>query len=75
MLIKFVYTYNPQETYIYESGSCMGILVAAAFEVQPIYHINKYKIPGQLIFVQDRILPIKHVVQWRYIHQRKQSQI
>ena len=53
----------------------MGILAALAFAVQSIYHKNKDKSPGQLVFGRDMILPINHVAYWRYIRQRKQTQI
>ena len=38
-------------------------------------NIIKDKSPGQLVFGQDMILPIKHVADWRYIHQRKYGKI
>ena len=53
----------------------MGILAAAAFAVISMYHGTKQKIPGQLVFFQDMILPINHVADWRYIRQCKQTQI
>ena len=31
--------------------------------------------PGQLIFGRDKILPIKHKVDWELIRQQKQTQI
>ena len=40
-----------------------------------MYHTNKVKSPGQLVFGQDMILPINHVPDWRYIRQHKQAQI
>ena len=53
----------------------MGILAAAAFALRSTYHRTRQKIPGQLVFVRDMILPINHVVDWGYICQRKQTQI
>ena len=53
----------------------MEILAAAAFVVRSTYHTAKGKSPGQLFFGRDMILPINHVVDWRYIRQRKQMQI
>ena len=53
----------------------MRILAAAAFVVRSMYHSKNVKIPSQIVFVQDIILLIKHVEDWRYIHQSKQAQI
>ena len=53
----------------------MGILAAAAFAVRSTYHMTKGKSPGQLVFARDMILPINHVADWKYIRQRKQTQI
>ena len=38
-------------------------------------HRNKGNSPGQLVFGRDTILLTNHVVDWRYICQRKQAQI
>ena len=40
-----------------------------------MYPSNKGKISGQIVFGRDMILPINHVAEWRYIRQRKQTQI
>ena len=53
----------------------MGILAAADFVLQSTYHRTKYKSLGQIVFVRDMILPINHVAHWRYILQRKKTQI
>ena len=53
----------------------MGILAAAALAVRSTYHHTKEKIPGQLVFGRDMILPINQIADWRYICQRKQTQI
>ena len=53
----------------------MVILASAPFAVRYMYHTTKSKIPGQLVFGQDMILPINHVVDWRCVHQRRQTQI
>ena len=53
----------------------MGILAAEAFVVQSIYHKKKDKSTGQIVFGRDMILPINHVAYWRYICERKQTQI
>ena len=75
VLGDLVRTYNLQETYIDDVDPWMGILEAAAFAVSSTYHTNKCKSPSQLVFGQKMILPINHVADWRYIHQRKQAQI
>ena len=46
----------------------MVILAAAAFAVQSTYQKTKEKIPGQLVFG-------RYMIPWRYIRQRKQTQI
>ena len=53
----------------------MGILAAAYFAVQSTYHRTEGKIPGQLVFGRDMILPTNHVADWRYIRQRNKTQI
>ena len=40
-----------------------------------MYHSMKEKSLGQLFFGRYIILPINHVAYWRYIRQRKQTQI
>ena len=40
-----------------------------------IYRSNKQKVPGQLVFSQDMILPINHVADLRYIRQHTKMQI
>ena len=53
----------------------MEILAAASFAVRYMYHTTKSKIPGQLVFGRGMIISINHVADWRYIRQRKQTQI
>ena len=53
----------------------MRILATSASAVQYMYHRTKGKTPGQLLFVRDMIPPINHVVDWRYIRQRKKMKI
>ena len=52
----------------------MRILVAEALALQSTYHRTK-TIPGQICFGRDLILLINHVADWRYMCQRKQTQI
>ena len=53
----------------------MGILSSESFVIQSTYHRTKGKIPGRQVFGQDMILPINHILDCRYIRQRKQAQI
>ena len=53
----------------------MGILAAATFAVGTTEHRTKQKNPGELVFGQEMILPINHILIWKYICQRKQEQI
>ena len=53
----------------------MLTLATAAFAVRYTYHTTKGKIPDQLVFGRYMILPIDHIADWIYIHQRKQAQI
>ena len=53
----------------------MVILEKTSFRVQSSYHNTKYKIPVQIIFGQDIILPINHVSDWRCVRQHKHVQI
>ena len=75
VLENLVCTYNLQETYVDGADPWMGILEAAVFAFHSTYHKTKGKIAGQLVFGRDMILPINHVADWRYIRQRKQTQI
>ena len=72
VLGNIVCKYNLQEIYVDDTDPLMRILAAADFAVQNKYHRTKQKIPGQLFFGQDMVLPINHIANWRYIHQQKQ---
>ena len=72
---NLVRTYNLQETYVEDADPFMEKLAAAAFAVRYTYDRTKEKIPVQLAFGRDMILPINHVADWRYICQRKQTKI
>ena len=72
---NLAHTYNLQETYIDDANPWIGILATSAFAVRSTYHMTKDKIPGQLVFGRDMILPINQVADCRYIRQRKQAQI
>ena len=75
VLGNLVQTYNLHETYVDETNPWMGILVVAAFTVNSTYHQTKVKIMVQMVFGQDMILPINHIVDRKYICPRKQTQI
>ena len=53
----------------------MGILEAADFSVQSTYHRIKDNSPGQIVFGQDIIIPVKDVVYWKLIRKQKKAQI
>ena len=44
-----------------------GVLSATAFAVRSMYHTTLKKTPGQLVYRQGMIFPIKHVANWAYI--------
>ena len=75
VLGNIVRTYNLQEIYVDDADSWMGILAAAAFAVRSTYHRTKQTNSGQLVFGKYMILPIYHIVNWRYIRQQKQAHI
>ena len=52
VLGNLVNTYKLHEIYVYDANLWMGILAAAAFEVQSIYHMNKGKSTSYMIFGQ-----------------------
>ena len=68
-------TYNLHKPYIYDTDSWMGILAAAAFLVRSKYHRNRGKSPGQIKFGRYMILPINHILDWKYICESKIAQI
>ena len=53
----------------------MGILSAAESLVLYTVHTIKVYIPYQIVFSRDMIIPIKHIVNWKSIRQRNQTQI
>ena len=53
----------------------MVILAADVSVVRSTYHRTTGKIPGQLLFGRDMILPIKHIADCKYIRHIKQAQI
>ena len=75
MLVNIVSTINLQETYTDDADLWMVILAAEAFEVQSMYHKIRYKSPVQMVIGKYMILTIKHIVDWKFMHQHKQAQI
>ena len=57
---NLVRTYDPHGIYVDEADPWMGILAASTFAVRSKYHRNQGKIPGQLLFGRDMILPINN---------------
>ena len=52
----------------------MRILSAAAFTIFSTENRLKAYSPEQLVFVRDIIIPIKHIVDWELLRQKKQTQ-
>ena len=40
-----------------------------------MYHHIKAKIPENVVFGQNMIIPIAHIADWKYTHQQKQAQV
>ena len=53
----------------------MGILAAEELSIQYILHRLKGYTERKLFFGGDMILPIKHIVGWKLIHQWRKKQI
>ena len=75
VLGNLVREYNIKYTYIDKYDPWVGILVDTAFENKSTANRLRGYTPGQLIFGSDMILPIKHMVDWEVILQKKQTQI
>ena len=58
-----------------EDFSWTGILQAVSFAIRSTVHTTIRATPMQLVFGRDAILPVRHVADWKYIHDRKQSSI
>ena len=64
ILGNLIRSFNLHNTYVDDADPWMGILAATAFAVRATYHRTKQKSPGQLVFGQDMILTINHIVNW-----------
>ena len=64
VLGPLVQTFNISQTYVDKYESWTVILAAAEFAICWIIDRKKGYSPGQLIFGNDIILPIKHTVDW-----------
>ena len=58
-----------------DNFSWTGILQAVSFAVRSTVHTTTRATPMQLVFGRDAILPVRHIADWKYIHDRKQSSI
>ena len=75
VLGNIVRNFNVQQTYLDKNDLWADILDASEFANGSTTSRQKGYSPGQLIFGRDMILPIKHMVDWELIRQRKQTQI
>ena len=75
VLGKLEWNFNISQTYVDKYYPWTGILSASAFEINSTTNRQRVYSPGQLIFVCDIILPIKHTVDWEVTRQTKQTQI
>ena len=70
VLGKLVQTFNIYtQTYVDIDDLWTGILSAAAFTIFSTTNRQKCYSPGQLVFVRNMILIIKHMVDWELICQ------
>ena len=69
VLINLVRTCNISETYIEKDESWSGILATAEFAIFSTTNRMIGLSPGQLLFVRNMILLIKHKGDWKLIRQ------
>ena len=67
--------FNITQTYVDKGDPWSVILDVSEFAILSTTNSLKGYSPGQLLFVRDMIIPIKHKVDWGLILQRKQTQI
>ena len=58
-----------------EDNPSKGILVESDSSMHPSHHMIKGKRSVQFLFGCDMIIPIKHIVYWKLIHQFNQKHI
>ena len=58
-----------------EDDPFKDFLTATAYAIRSTYHTTLQATPGQLVFGQDMILPIRLTTNWALIAQRKQERI
>ena len=58
-----------------EKQAFEGILGAAMYSVRSIVHTTTNHTPMQLVFGRDAIFNIKHIVNWKEIHENKKKEI
>jgi hypothetical protein len=66
-------TFELENNYLDDNDPWKGILSATAFAVRSTFHTTLQNTPGQLVFVGDMILNVKHEANWEYIPARKQN--
>ena len=72
VIANIVQTFELKNNYLDIEDPWKGVLSATAFAMRSMYHTTLKKTPGQLVFGQDMVFPIKHVVNWEYIWNNKQ---
>ena len=70
-----MHTYNITETCVDEDDPWSGILAAAEFSIISTTNGLKVYSPGQLLFVRDMTISIKHKVYWEFICKWNHTQI
>ena len=75
VLGNLVRIHNISQTYVGKDDPWSVILAESAFGTISTTNRSKGCSPGQLIFGSGIIIPIKHMVDWEIISQRKQTQI
>ena len=75
VLGNLIQTYNIEGKYVDDADPWTVILAEATFTVLYTHPRTKDKMSVQLAFGEYMILPMNHVADWRYVRQRKKSQI
>ena len=75
VLGNLVRAFNIPKTYVDKDDPCSGILATSVFGIRSTTNRKKGYSLGQLGFVRDMILIIKHTVDWELIRQKNLTQI
>jgi transposase InsO family protein len=70
---NIIHTFELENNYLDDNDPWKGILSATAFAVRSTFHTARQNTPGQLVFVRDMILNVKHEANWEYILARKHN--